>query len=57
MNALLFTLFTLYVCWTLLIGIAMSYSLITTKSVTWQPAYRNTWLACTATVLLYFWFN
>ena len=57
MNALLFTLFTLYVCWTLLIGVAMSYSLITTKSVTWQPAYRNTWLTCTAAVLLYFWFN
>lgn len=22
-----------------------------------HPAYRNTWLACTATVLIYFWFN
>lgn len=57
MSVLTFILFTLYVCWTILIGIAAGYSWITTRSVTWKAAYRNTWLACTAAVIIYYWMN
>lgn len=57
MNVVLFILFTLYVCWTSLIAVAAVYSLIVYKTIIWQAAYRNTWLACTAAVLLYFWFK
>ena len=57
MNVLLFILFALYMCWTGLIIVASAYSLIVYRTIQWQAAYRNTWLACTAAVLLYFWFN
>lgn len=57
MNIILYILFALYVCWTSLIVVASVYSLIVYKTIEWQAAYRNTWLVCTATVLLYFWFK
>lgn len=57
MNVLLFTLFTLYMCWTILIGLVILYGLATGQRMSWDTKVRNTWLACTATVLLYFWFN
>ena len=57
MNILLFILFALYVCWTALVGLVTLYSWATGLEVSWDPIARNTWLACTAAVLLYFWFN
>ena len=57
MNILLFILFALYVCWTGLIIVASAYSLVVYRTIQWQATYRNTWLTCTAAVLLYFWFN
>ena len=57
MNILLFILFALYMCWTILIGLIVLYGLATGKRMSWNPIARNTWLACTAAVLIYFWFN
>ena len=57
MNTLLFILFALYMCWTIPIGLIVLYGLATGKKMYWDPIARNTWLACTAAVLLYFWFN
>ena len=57
MNILLFILFTLYMCWTILVGLVVLYGLATGKRMSWNTDARNTWLACTAAVLLYFWFN
>ena len=57
MNVLLFTLFTLYMCWTILIGLVILYGLATGQIMSIDTKVRNTWLSCTAAVLLYFWFN
>ena len=57
MNILLFILFALYVCWTALVGLVVLYGLATGKGMSWNPIVRNTWLACTAAVLIYFWLN
>ena len=57
MNVLLFILFALYMCWTILIGLVILYGLATGQRMSWDTKVRNTWLACTAAVLLYFWFN
>ena len=57
MNILLFILFTLYTCWTALVGLVILYGLATGRKMSWNPIARNTWLACTAVVLIYFWFN
>ena len=57
MNVLLFILLTLYACWTALVGLVVLYGLATSKRMSWNPIARNTWLACTAAVLLNFWFN
>ena len=57
MNVLLFTLFTLYMCWTILIGLVILYGLATGQRMSWDTKVRNTWLACTAAVIIYFWIN
>ena len=57
MNVILYILFALYVCWTTLNGLIVLYGLATGKKMYWDPIARNTWLTCTAAVLIYFWFN
>ena len=57
MNVLLFILFALYMCWTALVGLVTLYGLATSQRMSWNPIARNIWLACTAAVLIYFWFN
>lgn len=57
MNVLLFILFALYMCWTALVGLVTLYGLATGQRMSWNPIARNIWLACTAAVLIYFWFN
>ena len=57
MNVILYILFTLYMCWTALVGLVTLYGLATGKRMSWNPVARNIWLGCTAAVLIYFWFN
>jgi hypothetical protein len=49
--------FTRHASLWLTVGLVTLYGLATGQRMSWNPIARNTWLACTAAVLLYFWFN